>query len=140
MCGCVSRHAGDALDPMTLQTSLHIVKLRISLYTLKFSITAESCCSWAEQVTAYFPPGVWYSLWDGTSVDAGDGGTTRTLPALLGDVPVHARGGSIVPVQRPALVTRDVRTSPLRFLVHLPSRVSRNRDTRPMQSPPESAP
>ena len=73
---------------------------------------------------AYFPPGTWYSLWDHESIDAGDEGTTRTLPAPLGSVPVHARGGSIVPMQRPALVTRDVRMSPLRLLVHLPSQVS----------------
>jgi len=83
-----------------------------------------------EQVEAYFPPGVWYSLWDDQTIDAGEKGLTKTLPAPLGDVPVHARGGSIVPAQRPALVTRDVRTSPLRLLVHLPTgRVSRSCNT-----------
>ena len=83
----------------------------------------EPCCPCADQVTAYFPPGVWYSLWDDSVIDAGHEGTTKTLVVPLGDVPVHAQGGSIVPVQRPALVTRDVRSSPLRLLVHLPSQV-----------------
>ena len=90
---------------------------------------------YAEQVTAYFPQGVWYSLWDDEVIRPGDGGETKTLPAPLGDVPVHARGGSIVPVQRPALVTRDVRTSPLRLLVHLPiaaNQVSGCRNTHPV--------
>ena len=77
----------------------------------------------AKQVEAFFPPGVWYSLWDDETIDAGDEGATKTLLAPLGDVPVHARGGSIVPMQQAALVTRDVMTSPLRLLVHLPGQV-----------------
>jgi alpha-glucosidase (family GH31 glycosyl hydrolase) len=66
---------------------------------------------------------VWYSLWGDASVDAGDKGVTRTLTAPLGDVPVHARGGKILPMQRPALLTRDVRNSPLRLMVHLTRQV-----------------
>jgi hypothetical protein len=40
----------------------------------------------------------------------------------LGDVPLHLRGGTIVPMQkRPALVARDVRLSPLTLVVALPT-------------------
>ena len=75
---------------------------------------------------AYFPPGIWYSLWGGASVDAGDEGVSRTLAAPLGHIPVHARGGSILPMQRPALLTQEVRNSPLRLMVHLPRQVRRS--------------
>ena len=73
---------------------------------------------------AYFPPGTWYSLWGDASVDAGNEGVSKTLNAPLGDVPVHARGGSVLPMQRPALLTQGVRSSPLRLVVHLPRKVT----------------
>jgi hypothetical protein len=38
-----------------------------------------------------------------------------------GDIAVHLRGGTIVPMQEPALVTRDVRLSPITLVVALPA-------------------
>lgn len=75
------------------------------------------------QVDAYFPAGTWHSIWDNTSVDAGNTGCIKTLHAPLGDVPVHVRGGSVVPMQQAALVTEDVRSSPLTLLIALPHKV-----------------
>jgi hypothetical protein len=41
----------------------------------------------------------------------------------MGDVALHLRGGTIVPMQQqhPAMVTRDVRLSPVTLVVALPS-------------------
>ena len=79
------------------------------------------------QVTAYFPAGVWYSLWDNSHVNAGRHGCSRTLTATLGDVPLHVRGGAIVPMQQPAMVTDAVRSSPLTLFVALAPEVILNR-------------
>lgn len=64
-----------------------------------------------------------YSAWDLSRMDVNAGSSQRRkLSAPLGDVPLHLRGGTIVPMQtRPALVTRDVRTSPITLVVALAS-------------------
>lgn len=63
-----------------------------------------------------------YSAWDFSrlEIDA-KGDKRRTLEAPLGDVPLHLRGGAIVPMQQPAMVTRDVRLSPITLVVAMPS-------------------
>ena len=53
-------------------------------------------------------------------MDAHDGGKTVTLDLPMGHVGVHAPGGTILPLQQPALVTADVRASALTLLVALP--------------------
>ena len=76
----------------------------------------------ATQVTGYFPQGKWYSLWDDkSSVDASRGGISQTLEAPLGDIPVHMRGGSILPMQVFAMTTAAVRASPLSLLAAMPA-------------------
>ncbi|PSC70424.1 alpha-xylosidase 1 [Micractinium conductrix] len=78
----------------------------------------------ADAVDAYFPPGVWHSLWaTGEVVDAGTDGTTKRLPAPLGDVPLHMRGGTALWMQREALTTAAVARSPLTAVVALPELV-----------------
>ena len=69
---------------------------------------------------AYFPKGIWYNLFDNSSIDAHDGGKTVTLDLPMGHVGVHAPGGTILPLQQPALVTAEVRASALTLLVGLP--------------------
>lgn len=49
------------------------------------------------------------------------GQNKQKLKVPLGDVALHLRGGTIIPMQEPALVTRDVRLSPITLLVALPS-------------------
>lgn len=49
---------------------------------------------------------------------------SRKLDIPLGDVAVHYRGGAIIPTQRYANVTRDVRYSPVTLIVTLPLEVS----------------
>ena len=83
-------------------------------------------------VSAYFPQGVWYDAWDvAPPIVAPSQGMRLTLHVPLGDVPVHVRGGSILPMSRidrrvGSLTTNDVRAAPLSLLVALPRPVRRD--------------
>jgi len=70
----------------------------------------------ATSVNAYFPNANWYSFWDNTPL--GKTGTV-TVQAALEDIPVHIRGGSIVPVQTPAMTIAATRNNPFKLLVAL---------------------
>lgn len=61
---------------------------------------------------------VWYDWYTQTAVNAQPGVNT-TISAPLGHIPVYVRGGSILPMQEPALTTRDVRSSPWSLLTSL---------------------
>jgi len=62
-------------------------------------------------------------VWDFSRmvVDGYDNNKRRKLQTPLGDVAVHLRGGTIVAMQEPALVTRDVRLAPITLVIALPS-------------------
>lgn len=60
-----------------------------------------------------------YSAWDFSKIEVDGTNTRQKLDVPLGDVPVHIRGGTIVPMQSPALVTRDVRLAPVSLVVAL---------------------
>ena len=59
-------------------------------------------------------------MFDNSTIDAHAGGTTATLDLPMGHVGVHVPGGTILPLQKAALVTEDVRASALTLLVALP--------------------
>ncbi|PYH96809.1 extracellular alpha-glucosidase aglu [Aspergillus ellipticus CBS 707.79] len=63
---------------------------------------------------------VWYDWYTQTAVDAKPGVNT-TISAPLGHIPVYVRGGSILPMQEPALTTRDARKTPWALLAALGS-------------------
>lgn len=63
---------------------------------------------------------VWYDWYTQTAVDA-KAGVNTTIPAPLGHIPVFIRGGSILPMQEPALTTRDARRTPWSLLAALSS-------------------
>ncbi|ELU15628.1 hypothetical protein CAPTEDRAFT_167453 [Capitella teleta] len=64
----------------------------------------------AESVEAYLPKGIWYDLY--TSQMIGSTGKMIGLPAPLEKIPVHIRGGSILPLQAPAVTTTLSRKNP----------------------------
>ncbi|KAK9835041.1 hypothetical protein WJX81_006384 [Elliptochloris bilobata] len=78
----------------------------------------------ADSVEAYFPAGTWYDAWDEAGaappVVAGPGGRRERLAAPLGDVPVHLRGGAVLPLQAPGLTTAAAREGGLTLVVALP--------------------
>ena len=56
-----------------------------------------------------FPPGKWIDFWTG---EAHEGGTTASISAKLGEIPVFVREGGIVPLLRPTIDTLSPTTSP----------------------------
>jgi hypothetical protein len=69
-------------------------------------------------IRPHFTAGNWFSAWDFRPVA---GGSSVAMEVPLGDIAVHLRGGAVVPMQRYAPVTRDVRFSPITLVVTLPS-------------------
>ncbi|KAI9368798.1 glycosyl hydrolases family 31-domain-containing protein [Aspergillus egyptiacus] len=61
---------------------------------------------------------VWYDWYTRSAVDA-EPGVNTTIPAPLGHIPVYIRGGSILPMQEPALTIRDARRTPWALLAAL---------------------
>ncbi|CAL5865810.1 uncharacterized protein PFLUO_LOCUS16 [Penicillium psychrofluorescens] len=61
---------------------------------------------------------IWYDWYTQTAVDAQPGVNT-TISAPLGHIPVFVRGGSVLPMQQPAMTIRDVRSSPWSLLTAL---------------------
>ena len=61
---------------------------------------------------------VYYDWYTQSRVNA-SAGQNMTIPAPLGHIPVYIRGGHVLPVQEPALTTRDSRKNPWGLLVAL---------------------
>ncbi|KAH8655172.1 glycosyl hydrolases family 31-domain-containing protein [Xylariales sp. PMI_506] len=64
---------------------------------------------------------VWYDWYNHTAVTGVTTGQNVTIAAPLGHIPVHVKGGNIVPLQEPGLTTTDVRNSSYSLLVALDS-------------------
>uniref|UniRef100_A0A3B1JC91 Lysosomal alpha-glucosidase n=1 Tax=Astyanax mexicanus TaxID=7994 RepID=A0A3B1JC91_ASTMX len=73
----------------------------------------------AVELTAYLPPGMWYSLYDGQPYNSR--GQYLLLSAPLDTINVHVRGGRIIPQQMPALTTTASRSNPFLLTVALSS-------------------
>ncbi|WIA23387.1 hypothetical protein OEZ85_000147 [Tetradesmus obliquus] len=83
-------------------------------------------------IRPYFTAGNWYSAWDFKRLRVPTGRPVQ-LAASVGDIPVHIRGGAILPMQvTPSLpnVTRDVRWQPVTLVVALPAEPSPKRAAR----------
>ncbi|KAL4970759.1 glycosyl hydrolases family 31-domain-containing protein [Aspergillus stella-maris] len=61
---------------------------------------------------------VWYDWYTQTAVDAQPGVNT-SIAAPLGHIPVYVRGGSVLPLQEPALTTKEARQTPWALLAAL---------------------
>ncbi|KAL5358971.1 glycosyl hydrolases family 31-domain-containing protein [Aspergillus floccosus] len=61
---------------------------------------------------------VWYDWYTQMAVDA-EPGVNKTISAPLGHIPVFVRGGSVIPMQEPALTTTDARKTPWSLLTSL---------------------
>ena len=71
----------------------------------------------ARSVDAYFPPAVWYDYY--THERFVSEGTTITLDAPLDLLPLHIRGGHVVPMQLPAYTIAESRQQPFQLVVAL---------------------
>ena len=72
----------------------------------------------ATSKTAYFPSGRWFD-WYNQSVATENGGKTFTLPVPVDHVPIHVRGGYIIPMQGAGMTTPSSRKNPFSLLVAL---------------------
>ncbi len=84
----------------------------------------DSAHQGASAVSAYFPAGTWYDAWDeggnAPAVVAGPDGRSERLDAPLGAVPVHYRGGVVLPLHAGGLTTAAARASALTLVAALP--------------------
>lgn len=65
---------------------------------------------------AQIPPGVWY---DWYTYKAVEGKSSVTLDAPLTHIPIHVRGGAIIPLKTPAYLITDTYKSPYSLLIAL---------------------
>jgi alpha-glucosidase len=63
---------------------------------------------------------IWYDWYTGVAVEA-VAGQNMTIDAPLGHIPVYVRGGSVLPLQEPALTTAQARKNPWSILAALGS-------------------
>lgn len=61
---------------------------------------------------------IWYDWYNQTAMEV-EAGVNTTLSAPLGHIPVFIRGGSVLPVQEPALTTKASRNNPWGVIVAL---------------------
>lgn len=62
---------------------------------------------------------VWYDWYNQSAITGVSRGQNVTIDAPLGHIPVYVRGGSVVPLQEPALTTRASRENPWGLIVAL---------------------
>ncbi|KAL9664940.1 hypothetical protein QQ045_020349 [Rhodiola kirilowii] len=74
----------------------------------------------ATTVTALFPPGSWYSMFDMSHVIDSKVGVNATLDAPLHVVNVHVYQNSIIPMQQGGLISRQARMTPFTLIVTFP--------------------
>ncbi|CAK8696713.1 unnamed protein product [Clavelina lepadiformis] len=71
----------------------------------------------ASSVRAYFPKGNWYYLTGVFGKPIKTEGEWINIDAPLSNIPLHIRGGCIIPSQYPAITTAESRRNPLSLLV-----------------------
>lgn len=76
-------------------------------------------------MTAYFPEAMWYCFYSGTALNI-TSGSWIDLDAPITRIPIHVRGGKIVPSQLPALTTTASRKLPFVLIVAPDSNGSAN--------------
>ncbi|CAH1800510.1 unnamed protein product, partial [Owenia fusiformis] len=73
----------------------------------------------AVTVNAYFPDARWYSYYDGGEIAQSDRKNNVLLNAPMDVIPLHIRGGYILPTQDPATTTMASRTNAMGLIVAL---------------------
>ncbi|XP_053132268.1 lysosomal alpha-glucosidase-like [Hemicordylus capensis] len=71
----------------------------------------------ADSVSGYFPRGVWYDFYTGSSVNSS--GETLKMAAPLDHINVHVREGTILPTQKPGTSSWVSSRNPLRLIAAL---------------------
>ncbi|CAM8948208.1 unnamed protein product [Rhodiola kirilowii] len=72
------------------------------------------------KVSALFPPGTWYSMFDMTHTIISKKGHHLSLDAPLHVINVHVYQNSIIPMQRGGLISKEARMTPFTLVVTFP--------------------
>ncbi|KAJ8570140.1 hypothetical protein K7X08_006717 [Anisodus acutangulus] len=72
------------------------------------------------KVSALFPPGTWYSLFDMTQAIVTKEPHYRSLDAPLNVINVHLYQNTIIPMQRGGMITKEARKTPFTIVVAFP--------------------
>ncbi|XP_047340734.1 alpha-xylosidase 1-like [Impatiens glandulifera] len=72
-------------------------------------------------VSALFPPGTWYNLFDMSQAITTKQSRYLTLDAPLNAINVHLYENTILPMQRGGTISREARTTPFSIVVAFPS-------------------
>ncbi|KAI8495435.1 hypothetical protein Bbelb_268900 [Branchiostoma belcheri] len=73
----------------------------------------------ATSVTTYMPDARWFDYYTGGEVSASSRGSNVTIPCDMNCIPLHVRGGYIIPTQEPATNTQSSRQNKFEMLVVL---------------------
>ncbi|CAH1268299.1 MGAM [Branchiostoma lanceolatum] len=73
----------------------------------------------ATSVTAYMPDARWFDYYTGGEVSSSSRGSNMTIPCDMNCIPLHVRGGYIIPTQEPATNTKASRQNKFEMLVVL---------------------
>ncbi|XP_065907370.1 uncharacterized protein [Dysidea avara] len=73
----------------------------------------------ATKVDAYFPRGRWYDIYTNNLTVSSSEGATVTLSAPIDHIPVHVRGGSVIPGKGAAMTTTETLHTSSTLLVAL---------------------
>ncbi|XP_078175058.1 alpha-xylosidase 1-like [Carex rostrata] len=74
----------------------------------------------ATSVQAMFPPGTWYNLFDMTKAVISKDASLITLNAPLNEVNVHVYQGTVLPMQRGGLISKEARQTPFTLVIAFP--------------------
>jgi alpha-glucosidase (family GH31 glycosyl hydrolase) len=72
----------------------------------------------ATSVDAYFPQSRWFDFWSGIEAE-GYSGNYQTLETPLDFIPIHIRGGSVIPTQVPSLTSTETRQNAFTLTIAL---------------------
>ncbi|KAL1919422.1 uncharacterized protein VTP21DRAFT_2115 [Calcarisporiella thermophila] len=79
----------------------------------------------ARSVSAYFPRGMWYDFHTRTlEIEERDSGSYHKIKAPLEKIPLHIRGGRIVPLQHPEMTTAATRRNEFILLIAPDSQIA----------------
>ncbi|ORX58668.1 alpha glucosidase [Hesseltinella vesiculosa] len=73
----------------------------------------------ARSVDAQFPVGTWYDWFTSERVESKDASNKVTLPANLTQIPIHVRGGAVVPLKSSKYTVADTYATPYNLLIVL---------------------
>ncbi|KAK3005604.1 hypothetical protein RJ639_016816 [Escallonia herrerae] len=73
------------------------------------------------EVSALFPPGTWYNLFDMTLAIVSEEPQYLTVPAPLHVINVHLYQGAIIPMQQGGLISKQARMTPFSLVVTFPA-------------------